>query len=142
MQSDLTKIWCRVALSHISFFRQQSQLNPIQINNDHILFNQSNLVYRAKCCIVDFEWMTGRQQWKNWFNWIPTCLEPMLFISIVSCYIYIEHGFAINAFLHQVLLNEIWIWSSNLKDCVFFGCLFSFYQKRNLKYEDKVKVIN
>ena len=57
------KIWCRVALSHISFYRQQSQLNPIQINNDHILFNQSNLVYRAKCCIVDFEWMTWRQQW-------------------------------------------------------------------------------
>ena len=56
--------------------------------------------------------------------------------------IYIEHGFDINAFLHQVLLNEIWIWLSNLKNCVYFGCLFSFYQKRNPEYEDKVNVIN
>ena len=60
--------------------------------------------------------------------------------SIVS--IYIEHGFDINAFLHQVLLNEIWIWLSNLKNCVYFGCLFSFYQKRNPEYDDKVNEIN
>ena len=129
------KIWCRFALSHISFFRQQSQLNPIQINNDHILFNQSNLVYRAKCCIVDFEWMTWRQQWKSWFNWIPTCSEPILLIFIVLCCKWAE-------FLLQVFLNEIWIWSSNLKNCVYLECVFSFYQKRNPEHEDKVNVIN
>ena len=55
---------------------------------------------------------------------------------------HIQHGFAINEFLLQALLNEICIGSSNLKNCVYFECVFSFYQKRNPEYEDKVNVIN
>ena len=60
--------------------------------------------------------------------------------SVLS--ISIEYGFAINALLLQVLLNQISIGSRNLTNRVYFECVFSFHQKRNPEYEDKVNVIN